>query len=284
MKVLFKMPVKTSLKIICVTALSVGALVSGAPQSFSQEGKLVDPGYGLHIQGTKKKDAKKTESGLTFTMKELNDWRIRQRKMTERYELRVGEVMGGRQSIEGSIPMLRIMYPRASYYDPFSKFTTQKMTAFAYAADMSSDQHEVNEALVSYRDLLYKHIVNLGVVEYALTLARANPIYGDKLRLKKIYDALIKDTVGRERHGASPEDAYRVVTYAEETYLLAMHDVTVKKSEIYRVAKVFYNVHDTVDEDEQYSQLYFDVTWPIYLYEKNKATKDSEGRFFIPQQ
>ena len=277
---------KSFFKIICVSAIGAGALVSGAPQSFSQSGKLKDPGYGLHMQRRmKNQKKKKTESGLIFSIKELGRWEQVQKRYTKRYEGRISEVMGGRENIDYSITTLRIAYPRTPYYDPFGRFTIQKMTAFAYTADTSADQLEVNEALVGYRDLLYKHLVNLDVLEYALTLAHANPIFGNKIRLKEIYDALRKDIRGvSKRRGTIPEDAYRIVTYGEETYLLGVHKATVKKSEIYRVQNSFYNVHDVVLEDGQYSQFYFDVTWPIYIYEKSRALKDREETFSMPAQ
>lgn len=278
------MLVKTFLKIVCFSALGAGALVSGAPQSFSQPAKLKDPGYGIHMQGMKKKKEKTTESGLKFTAKELIEWKLRQASFTAKYEQRVSEAMGGRESIASSVLSLRVMYPQTPYYDPFGKATIRKMTAFAYTADVSDDQGEINKALAAYRDLLQKHIVNLDVVEFALTLARSNPIYGNKIRLKEIYDALVKSIDGVKEKGSSPDDAYRIVSYGEETHLLAARNATVKKSEIYKVGNSFYNVHDIVDENGQYSQLYFDVTWPIYLYEKTKATQDREGQFSIPAQ
>jgi hypothetical protein len=278
------MLVKTFLKIACVSALGTGALISGSSQSFSQPAKLEDPGYGIHLQGAKKEQEKEKESGLNFTAKELNQWRIRQQSYITKYEQRVSEVMSGRDSIDIAVLSLRVLYPRMPYYDPFSKLTIQNMTALAYTADVSDDQAEVNKALAAYRDLLHKHIVNFDVVEYALTLARANPIFGDKIRLKKIYDTLIKNIDGAKEKGLSPEDAYRIVTYGEETHLLGARNVTVKKSEIYKVENTFYNVHDIVDENGKYSQLYFDVTWPIYMYERNKAVQDREGRFSIPAQ
>jgi hypothetical protein len=285
MKVLIKMP-KTFLKIICASFIGFGALIGSVPQSFSQsQGKLEDPGYGIHMQGVvKDKGGKQSESGLTFTTKELNRWRVRQKKLVEDYERTVMDLFGGRYNAAAVVPSLRIHYPRTPYYDPIGKYTIARMTEFAYKADMSSDQSVINEALAEYRDLLRKHIVNLDVLEYALTLARANPIYGNQIRLQEIHKVLLRDIEGKEKKGKSPDDAYRIVTYGEETYLLAKFEVTVQKSEIYKVENSFYNVHDVVDKDGKFDQLYFDVTWPIYLFEKNKATKESEERFSIPLQ
>ncbi len=278
--------VKSFLKIMCVSVFGVWALVGTTLQSFSQsQGKLKDSEYAIHVQDVKNKKKQKSESGLVFTKKELNNWKVMQKTLTKRYEKRIDDLMSGRVgNVRNLVSNLRAMYPKTSYYDPFSTLIIKKLTTFAYDADMSTNPVESSKALSLYRDLLYKHIANFDVIEYALTLARANPVYGDELRLKEIRDVLMKDIKGREQNGASPDDAYRVVTYGEEEYLLALRKVTVKKSEVYRVENSFYDVVDVVDSDGNYSQLYFDVTWPIYLYEKNKAVKESAGRFSIPAQ
>lgn len=276
---------KTFLKIVCVSALGAGALVSGATQSFSQSSsRLENPRYGLHRRPEKAKKDEKSESGLSFSVKELVKWEVMQERITLKYEQRVRDVFSGKISFDQIVTALRTLYPKTFYYDPFSKSTIDKMTAYAYTADVSDDQEEVNEALDAYRDLLFKHVANMEVVEYALTLSRVNPMYGDKLRLKRIYDAFIVGMKRFEEKGTSPDDSYKIVTFGEETYLLGMHNVTVEKSEIYKVGNMFYNVHDVIYKDGRHSQIYVDVTWPIYMYEKTKAVHEREARRAIPLQ
>ncbi|MCK5385038.1 MAG: hypothetical protein KAJ29_05625 [Alphaproteobacteria bacterium] len=279
------MPIKLFLKVMCVSTLGIGALVVGSSQIFAQRAPgLTDPGYGFHMQKREAKKEKESESGLTFSADEINRWMLIQEKYTEHYGARVNGVMSGEIDAERAITIMRSLYPRTPYYDPFGELTIEKMTVQAYTADVSDDQTEINEALDAYRDLLRKHLANLSVVEYALTLSHADPIYGDSLRLKKIRDALHKNIIGVERNGESPEEAFKVVTYGEETYVLGQKNVIVKKSEIYRVRDSFFNVHDVVYEDGQYSQLFFDVTWPIYMYEKTKALRERKDVVSIPLQ
>ncbi len=278
------MLVKTFLKVICVSTLGAGVMLGGALQALSQSA-LQDPGYGLHrLQDSKKNKKEKSESGLTFSRNELAYWERTQKKLTEKYEREVFEVMSGKKAPDRAMTTLRVFYARTPYYEPFGGNIVKKMTAYAYTADVSEDQNEVNEALKSYRKLLFEHLANIDVVDYALMLSRANPIYGNKLRLEKIYEALMKDIKRGKNKGLDPDDAFIIVTYGEETYLLADHNVTVNKSEIYKVENKFYNVHDVFYEDQSPAQLYFDVTWPIYMYEKTKALRDKDSDFLIPAQ
>ena len=277
------MLVKTFVKLMCVSALGTGVFTLGTSQGVAQQ-SLEDPGYGLHRQGMQKKDEKKSESGLEFTADDLNRWMLRQKRAVSSYDRRVSELQSGDSTVDRAIRAIRIAYSLTPDYDPFSTSTIKKLTFFAYTADMSEDPTEVNQALEDYRELLYRHLGNLDVIDYALTLARANPIYGDALRLKEIRDALRKDILSREMSGESPEEAYRVMTYGEETFLLGERNVTVDKSEIFRVNDKFYNVHDVTLSDGTPSQLFFDVTSPIYNYEKTKALAESKTDLVIPAQ
>ena len=280
------MRVKTFLKVFCVSLTGLGVLAFGSPAAVSQQRLESDGASALDLRAkAPKKKKEKYEDDFEFTAHELNDWALRQKISTRKYDKVVQEVMARRLSAEEMATTLRTLYPSSSYYDPFGSAIAKQLTAYAYTADVSDNPVEVNEAMDAYRALLRKHLANLEVVEHALMLARANPLFGERFLLRNIRNALRKDVRGEHLKGESPEEAYHVITYGEETYILAPHHVTVQKSEIYKVDKHFYNVHDVVyDDNGRVSQLYFDVTWPFYLYQKTRALRAKEEKVSIPIQ
>ncbi len=163
---------------------------------------------------------------------------------------------------------LYMIYPKTAHYNPFDRAIIKKMEMYAFKVDTSDDLLEMNKALVAYNDLLDKHIANLGVLEFALKMTGVNRRLGSEVFLKKVRDLLI-DIIDRPVwDGLSPDQAFRVISYAEEDFFLSKHNVTVKNSEVYIVGDRYYNVHDCEDDNGEYIQFYVDVTIPIKQVER----------------
>lgn len=261
-----------------ITVLSVSSTSVIAQSAFSG-----NQGSPLIQKAPQKKI--KTPDDVTFTRGQLGRWAQRQKINTKKYEGRVKDLIDHKGSVDNVVLTLRSLYPFTPYYDPIGQVTTEAMTRYAYISDTSKDPKEVNDALKAYRDLVFKHSANLGVVEYALTLSLVNARYGDEVLLRSLRDSLQKKARRGKRKGSTPDYAYKVISYDEETYILGVHNVTVQKSEIYHVGNKFYNVHDVIyNEDGRYSQLYFNVTAPIYLYKKTQALRDVLQKRAFPLQ
>ena len=226
----------------------------------------------------------KNDKGQVFSVYELKRWDATSKQFSDRYEGNIRDIRSGRVSLENKIYELRAYYPYAKYYDPFSKKLVDQMMLYAYTVDTSKDRGEVNKALDSFRDLVYKHIVNLGVVDNALKLSQLNPRLGDSVFFKKVRD-LIRSTLGGMGNvGTDPDHAYKVITYAEEIYILETYGATIEKSEIYEVADQFFDVRDIVTEDGENMQLFFDVTQTIRNVNLTNALAEHEAKTFIALQ
>lgn len=191
-------------------------------------------------------------------------------------ELHKGELRNGR------IRTLRTFYPKTDDYTPFSKSIINRMTALAYMADTSTDQTQVNDALSEYRDLLNKHIANFDVITFALTMARANVMFGDSIMLKAVRDALIDDLTSMVNVGDTPERAYIISTYGEETFILEQMGATVKKSDIFKVGRSYYHVHDVENAKGEFQQVYTNITDPIRSTKLKQLVRKSEERKTLP--
>lgn len=278
------MHVQILLKLSCVSVLLIEILAMNASPALSGE-LLESSGWNFRTRVEKSKKKDELGANLSFTAYELSEWKIRQSRSEKDYKGRVFNVLTeGKKLTHNNIVTIRSLYPLTPYYDPFGTSVIKRMTHFAYIADTASAPDEVNGALKEYRDLLCKHLANLDVVNYALTLSRANPHYGDEVILKAVRDGLLEEIKETEASGKTPDNAYAIVTYGEETFLLESLNATVEKSEIYEVNRKFYNVHDIVYEDGRYAQLYINLTSPIYLYEKTQAMLETENKISIPLQ
>ncbi|MCK5374007.1 MAG: hypothetical protein KAJ40_01855 [Alphaproteobacteria bacterium] len=280
------MHIQILLKLSCVSVFLIGTLTMNTSSAFSGELSAYSGwDFRTHIEKPKSKKKDKPGANLSFPAYELDEWKLRQGRSTKDYERRVFNILTGNKKLTGTdVTTIRHLYPLTPYYDPFGTNIIERMTHFAYIADTSDNPKEINEALKEYRDLLCKHLANLDVVDYALTLSKAKPRYGDEVLLKAVRDALLEDVKGTKIRGKTPDSAYVIVTYGEEIVLLNNLDAKVEKSKIYEVNKKFYNVHDVVYKDGRHSQLYIDLTNPIYLYEKTQALREKENRISIPLQ
>ncbi len=182
------------------------------------------------------------------------------------------------------IKSMRAYYPQTTEYTPFSESIINRMTGFAYIADTSSDLGEVNDALDEYRKLLREHIVNFDILSFALTLARADVRYGDEIMLNQIRKHIIEDLTGMYNVGKTPDRAYTIATYGEETFILEQLNANVISSELFKVGRSFYNVHEIETPNGDVRQIYMNVTGPIRNVRLRQIVRDQQERLTIPGQ
>ena len=182
---------------------------------------------------------------------------------TELYESLVDEVLTSGEIDFAKARTLRTYYPNTRYYTPFSENLIKRMTAFAYIADTTANLTEVNDALAEYRTLLSQNIANFDVLTFALTLARADVRYGDEIMLNDIRRHMIQDLTNIHEVGRTPEKAYKIVTYGEETFVLEQLNAKVISSEVFQVSRSLFNVHEIETLDGEVEQIYMNVTSPL---------------------
>lgn len=182
---------------------------------------------------------------------------------TELYDTLVEEVMRDGNADFAKVRTLRTYYPNTQYYTPFSENLIKRMTAFAYIADTAANLTEVNDALAEYRALLTQNIANFDVLTFALTLARADVRYGDEILLNDMRKLMIQDITNIHDVGKTPEKAYKIVTYGEETFVLEQLNAKVLESEVFQVSRSLFNVHEIETLDGEVEQIYMNVTSPL---------------------
>lgn len=214
---------------------------------------------------------------MKITARELINFKKLMENYSEQYDELVQEINSGEIEFV-RVKALRSFYPSTKYYTPFSESVIKRMTAFAFIADTEEDLTKSNEALSSYRELLSQHLVNFDVLSFALTLARADVKYGDELKLKEIRDLIIKDLTSLYNVGKTPERAYDIATYGEETFILEQLNAKVLKSEVYQVSRVFYNVHDIQTPDGEFAQIFMNVTEPLRKVKIRQMVREQEER------
>lgn len=179
---------------------------------------------------------------------------------------------------------LRSYYPNQIHYTPLAEDVIEDLTYFAYLADTAEDIDQRNQALNDYKDLFKKHLPNLGVLNYAITLARANPKYGSETfltEIKTILETYLRDFPIDCR---SPQNACAVITFEEETFFLSQRAKRILKSELVESRGQYYNVHDVINLQGDPDVLYFKVTKPIKSVRKNKKLIEKRKELQIRQQ
>tara|TARA_R110002072_G_scaffold180003_1_gene336125 strand:- start:343 stop:1098 length:756 start_codon:yes stop_codon:yes gene_type:complete len=193
----------------------------------------------------------------------IKKWKISMERADGSYQQTLQEFNKSPEDLKNNILRLRGIYPRTSRYAPFAKQVIDKLVGYAYIVDTSKDSLELNTALDDYRTLLDYHITNLDVLDLAITMARINIQFGDEQYFQTIKDGITAYITKRGKNGLTPDSAYKVLTYGEETYLLALTGGTIKKSLLYDVNGRYFNVHDIELPDGSPTQIYVDVTTPI---------------------
>ncbi len=205
-----------------------------------------------------------SEFKKNITPRELDSWRQQLPRYTDDYNkaLKALYLNNDPRKVEEKVRSLRSYYPRTEQYSPFSKEILDKITSHALILDSAIDNEVINDALSSYNALVGSHLMNFDVANFALTMARIDPRFGDDGFYEKVRNSLIK-VFYVEGRGRKAEFAYEIISYGEETYILDQIGGKIENSEIYNVGRRYYNVHEIIDEDGNYRQVFMDVTQPI---------------------
>ncbi len=225
------------------------------------------------------------ESNLEFkiTPRQIQHYKQSMQGYEKAYDNMLADINRGKVDA-ARIRSIRNYYPKTRDYTPFSEKVINRMTAFAYIADTNTNQIESNNALVEYKEMLDKHIINFDVLTFALTLARADVRYGDALLLNEIRQGLIKDLNRDINIGKTPKNAYTIATYGEETFILEQYGGVVKDSELFKVGRAFFNVHEVELPDGELIQIFMDVTDPIINIRLQQILRENQARTIIPGQ
>ncbi len=239
--------------------------------------------HSLPVFAQAAESSKNSDLEMKITPREVLHYKKVSEGYTKGYSDILKEIKKGRIDVT-RIGAIRTYYPKTMDYTPFSETIINRMTAFAYIADTSSDQAEVNNALAEYQNLLDKHLANFDVLTFALTMARVDVRFGDELLINSIRKKMVEDLTHGLLKGTGPDRAYIISTYGEETYVLEQYGGVVKNSELFKVGRSFYNVHDVELSDGTVEQIFMNVTDPIRNIRLQQLVRESETRIVIPGQ
>ncbi len=213
----------------------------------------------------------------SMSPRELNMWKARISRYTKQYDELVEQIYKNPKIIKDKVPLLRSYYPITQQYQPFSKDILDKIAGYAMILDSTSDNEVINDALASYNDLIRKHLMNFDVASFALTMSRVDGRFGDEFFYKNVRDTLIEN-FNRDGMGKRAETAYNIVSYGEETYILEHIARKVESSEIFKVNKQYYNIHEIINRDGNYRQIFMNVTQPIKNIFYNQVIKEQANK------
>ncbi|MBI1301230.1 MAG: hypothetical protein GC137_06175 [Alphaproteobacteria bacterium] len=179
---------------------------------------------------------------------------------------------------------LRSFYPSQLHYTPLAEDVIKDLTYYAYLADTAEAIDQRNQALNDYKDLFKQHMPNLGVLNYAITLARANPQYGNETFLTEIKTIIETYLTDFPYDCRSPENACTVITFEEETFFLTQKAKKILKSELVQAGVRYYNVHDVINKAGENEVLYFEVTKPIKSARENQLLLEKQKELKIRPQ
>ena len=209
---------------------------------------------------------------------QIRAWQNSLKKYTEQYDLLLSRLGEDPKRFKDDIRSLKNSYTLSEYYTPFPNNLLDLATHYAYVVDTSEDSKEVNDAILNFRELVNSHLVNLDILDFALTMSQLDVRFGDANFYKSVRDFLVEEITIQSEYCSTAQRACRVITYGEESYLLQQNGGTVKSSEIFHVAPHYYNVHTIEREDGTTSRFFVDVTTPIvnvmktrFIYEREEG-------------
>lgn len=235
--------------------------------------------------------------GNTAAAKNSNEQEFKQREVLGKkraidiagrnYAETVEKILNKSVSVQKYAKVLRNNYQNTMDYEPFAQSIISKLTEYAYIVDTSEDSTAVRIAQKSYNSLLYKHLGNFDVVGFALDMSRLDVRFGNEIMLRDLYRVYITNLKRdiRLEKGKNPDYAFNIITYGEENFILGEIGGVVQKSEIYKVnRKTYYNVHDLIDGNGEFRQIFFNVSEPIVGLNLINLIREHDKAFTIPAQ
>ncbi len=222
------------------------------------------------------------ETDNPITAREVAEWekRLEKRDRTYDFEL-IALAKSNADLFPSRVRSVRNLYAFTSHYEPFSDGLVDKMTEYAYTVQTSTDRMKVNKALQAYRDLVEKHIANIGVLNFAITMARVSAKFGDPTYYENARKA-VYNGLASGYDGSTPQRAFNIVVRDEEIFLLIRMGYTVEKSEIFHVNNAYYNVYDVRDENGKFDQIFMNITKPVKVSYIKKYLARKEQTYTIP--
>jgi len=162
-----------------------------------------------------------------------------------------------------SFDRFRVQYVSTSQYDPFGDDTRERLLAFAYIALHSEDEQKAGQALADYKKLVADHLAHIGVVSQVLGLAEEDQRLGSPEFFRWMRAGLVHEVL-TSGDGRTLAHAYDVMTFDEETMLIAHLGLKLIKTETRHSGRVRYNMHSVEDRKTgQRWTLFVDATYPL---------------------
>lgn len=219
---------------------------------------------------------------IPVTSFEVRNWERRVEKRDADYDFNLIQLKKSNADyFRSGIRSLRNLYAFTSYYEPFSDRLVDEMTQYAYTVQNSKDSIRVNNSLKAYKELVDKHIANIAVLNFAITMARVNALFGNPAYYERAREAVYAGiTAGVD--GNRPQTAYNIVVRDEELMILARKGYEIEKSEVYDVNGTYYNVYDVRDENGEFDQVFMNITKPVKVSYIKKYLARKQQTYTIP--
>ena len=213
---------------------------------------------------------------------EVRNWERRAEKRDSDYDFQLIQLKKSNiDYFRSGIKSLRNLYSFTSYYEPFSDRLIDEMTRYAYTVQNSKDTMKVNSSLEAYKELVDKHIANITVLNFAITMARVNALFGNPAYYERAREAVYEGiTAGAD--GNRPQTAYHIVVRDEELMILARQGYEIEKSEVYDVNGAYYNVYDVRDKNGEFDQIFMNITRPVKVSYIKKYLARKQQTYTIP--
>ncbi len=157
----------------------------------------------------------------------------------------------------------RLRYMQSTWYDPLAEDTEKALLALADQARNAQEAGEREELYGRFRGLAHNHLANLGVMITLADLAKEDKNFGDEETYRWLLDGLMRDILA-SGDGKSRDTAYDVITFTEETQLLAHLDVEPLSVEYERRGLREHNRHLVRDNKTGLErELYVSVRFPM---------------------
>ena len=151
---------------------------------------------------------------------------------------------------------LRSLYTQMIFYQPESDLLMKELLTHSARVQMAaskapekSERADYQSALDTYTGFIAMHVGHPDVMWMASILAKDDPSLGDPEIYAWIYDSL-KDLVLTFGDGQTPESAYEIATWGEETLIFGALGVQRLKTEPINAGFMRYNMHSVYDREK----------------------------------
>lgn len=164
---------------------------------------------------------------------------------------------------------LRNHYARSGSFVSNSDGVMKELVRLTLIMENAADPTVLNKALREYKALIETHLGNIKVMHLALDQAIKNPRFGEARWIGWLYKGMVR-SITLDRDGRSVRDAYRVISFDEESFLFEYLKLTKIKTKLVSAADGAFMYHRHVvhpkgKKTDRTFDLYVDVTYPLNL-------------------